>query len=86
MFVELDGRPEAIALVDAISYYPDRDPIPWDQWPAVGEEIEAVVSDHAEHNRQIKLRVGSSNHLGFPAEQNPWPSRSAFPGPSQESW
>ncbi|AUG78700.1 hypothetical protein CFP65_3927 [Kitasatospora sp. MMS16-BH015] len=58
MFVALPGRPEVIAVLDAISYHPDQDPIPPEQWPGVGEEIGAVVSSHAEHNHQIKLRVG----------------------------
>lgn len=58
MFVEISGRTEITAVVDAISYYPDREPLHPDLWPAVGDGIEAVVSEHAEHNRQIKLRVG----------------------------
>ncbi|MEW1914246.1 hypothetical protein AB0442_38530 [Kitasatospora sp. NPDC085895] len=58
MFVEIPGHAGVAAVVDAISYHPDRDPVPPESWPAVGETVEGVVSEHSEHNRQLKLRVG----------------------------
>ncbi|PBC70647.1 RHS repeat-associated protein [Streptomyces sp. TLI_235] len=58
MFVKIPGHAGVAAVVDAISYYPDRDPVHPDSWPAVGDSVEGVVSEHSEHNRQIKLRVG----------------------------
>ncbi|WP_161789823.1 hypothetical protein [Streptacidiphilus neutrinimicus] len=57
MFVGLPDRPEVIALVDAPLLLPGPRSDPREQWPGVGEEVAAVVSGHAEHDRQTKLRV-----------------------------
>ncbi|GHF30439.1 RNA-binding protein [Streptomyces morookaense] len=57
-FVKLPGNPDAVAVVDAISYIPHGVPVDAALWPKPGQKISAEVVDHAEHNRQIKLRVG----------------------------
>ncbi|MFE7115103.1 hypothetical protein ACFU99_06720 [Streptomyces sp. NPDC057654] len=56
-FLEITENPEAVAVVDAISYLPNGSPVPPEEWPAPGDSIAAKVVAHAEHNRQIKLRV-----------------------------
>ncbi|MEV5774365.1 hypothetical protein AB0L49_24410 [Streptomyces antimycoticus] len=58
IFVKLDDFPDVPAVVDAISYLPDDAPVDPEDWPVEGEVLTATVVDHAEHNRQIKLRVG----------------------------
>ncbi|MEH6378515.1 hypothetical protein V7793_29875 [Streptomyces sp. KLMMK] len=55
-FVTIPGCP-ATAVVDAISYKPHGVTVEPALWPEIGTTLEATVADHAEHNRQIKLRV-----------------------------
>jgi ribosomal protein S1 len=57
MLIRLPDFPEVRAVVDAASYTPTGEIRDSTHWPEVGMPIEAVVVDHAEHNRQIKLRV-----------------------------
>ncbi|MEV0279998.1 hypothetical protein AB0I22_26900 [Streptomyces sp. NPDC050610] len=56
-FLDIPEAPGTVAVVDAISYLPHGSPVPPEEWPAPGDSIEAKVVAHAEHNRQIKLRV-----------------------------
>jgi hypothetical protein len=60
MFVELRGYPQASALIDALSFRPgDRDVWDHSEWPEVGSTVRAIVAEHVDRNRQVRLRVGS---------------------------
>lgn len=56
-FLKLSEYPDAIALVDAISYLPRGEPVDPSEWPEEGAVIDATVVDHVESDREIKLQV-----------------------------
>lgn len=59
MFVELPADPTASAFIDLASYHPGgQEVVDHTQWPSEGEAIDAIVADHVDRNRQIRLRVG----------------------------
>ena len=58
VFVKMDEAPEVVAIVEINNYRPHGGPVSPDELPAVGDRVEGVVVDHAEFNRQIRLRVG----------------------------
>ncbi|MFD1145581.1 RNA-binding protein [Saccharothrix hoggarensis] len=60
IFVDLAEAPGANAVLDGIDYRPGGEPVGPDGWPPKGAPIEAVVVDHVDENRQLKLRVGPS--------------------------
>lgn len=53
--LRLDDVPDVASVVDAISYRPRGDQA---ELPDPGARVHGVVVDHAEHNWQIKVRVG----------------------------
>jgi ribosomal protein S1 len=63
-FVKITGHPGVRAVIDRISYHPGgAEPGP-DQWPVEGDPVEAVVSQHKDDDRQLKLRVGPREPSG----------------------
>jgi ribosomal protein S1 len=58
MFVQVPEVPDARVLIDAIAYLPSGGPVDPEQWPKPGETVDAVVVDHVENDREVKLRVG----------------------------
>ncbi|PZT74754.1 MULTISPECIES: RNA-binding protein [unclassified Streptomyces] len=56
VFIELDGAPEVIALLDIASYNPDPLVV---ELPEVGEGVFGEVAFHDEQQRQIRVRVGA---------------------------
>jgi ribosomal protein S1 len=56
--VRLDEFPTVPAVVDVVDYRPRGAAVAAEHWPEEGTLIEAVVVDHTEFNRQVKLRIG----------------------------
>ncbi|WP_405100840.1 hypothetical protein [Micromonospora sp. NBC_01412] len=50
VFVEIDGQPDALGLVEMTAFRRGG------ELPAVGVYLDAVVVDHAAHNWQVRLR------------------------------
>ncbi|ABP56556.1 hypothetical protein Strop_4126 [Salinispora tropica CNB-440] len=50
VFVEIDGQPDALGLVE-IATLPRGGEL-----PAIGVYLDLVVVNHADHNRQVRLR------------------------------
>ena len=59
MLVQLPGFPEVPAVTDALSYRPNgQDVFDHSRRPHEGDTVEAVVADHVDRRRQVRLRVG----------------------------
>jgi len=56
--VKMYEAPDVVVIVEVNNYRPRGRAVSLEEPPAVGDRIVGVVVDHAEFNRQIRLRVG----------------------------